>query len=432
MLHAERWFRPLALAACTLALACDGASPERIERWKTAPDGLGKLTATVKEPGVSTPLRAAAAAALVEAGAPERMSGVLAGLTLEERGELIPAVVALLGRVGGASDARQAGDAREALYAMRELATTDAAKKSVDAALLPALEQDVRAGRERAGRYGVKEMFIGLKKDGVPRLLAVLEDPQAPFALPVEVIEKVGDAEARAQGGAALVKRATAADPVPEPLWGAMATLGGKAVVDFLSQRVQGRNPAGSEKAAETMAKLRRTPELLPLALQLAGGPATAPAVREHMFQVVERVGDEAARNGVVALVRSAADNQLRQRAFRAALTIGRGKAIVPALEAVPASVAYTPDELREQLVAPISAMPGLDSREGLFKSLQSPAPIARVVAVLALEKMGFASDAEHLAKLAKDKGVVKGFPRRHTVGTEATRAAAVLRNTKS
>jgi hypothetical protein len=424
--------RHAALVLVALAAGCNRVSSDAIGRWKAAPDGPERLTAALKDPGVAAGLRAEAAATLVEIGYPERMSGTLAGLALDDRATVIPAMVPLLARATDAADPARAGDALEAIYAVRELATTDGAKTGIDAALFPALAKDVRAGREKAGRYAVKEVLLGLGKASVPTLLALLDEPQTPFVLPVEVLDKVGDAEARGKGGAALVKRARAASPAGEDLWGALATLGGKEVIDLLSERVQKGDPGEREKSALAMTKTRRAPELLPLALRLAAAPDTAPAVRDSMFLVVEKIGDEAARKGLIAMVGSATDNGLRARAFRSALTVGRGAAILPALEAVPRTVEYTPDALRADLVAPISAMPGLDSREGLFKAMQSPAPLARLVAILVLEKMGFASDGPHIAKLTADKGKVRGFPRRHTIGGEAARVVEVLRKAKT
>jgi HEAT repeat protein len=424
--------RRAALALLVLAASCQRVSSDAISRWKSAPDGPDRLTAALKDPGGHVDLRAEAAATLVEIGYPERMSGTLAGLSLDDRARVIPLMVPLLARATDAADPTRAGDALEAIYAVRELATTDAAKNGIDAALFPALAKDVRAGRDKAGRYGVKDVLVGLGKASVPTLLGLLDDPQAPFPLAVEVLDKVGDAQSRGQGGASLVKRARATSPVPDDLWGAMATLGGKAVTDFLSERVERGTAGEREKAADTMTKVRRAPELLPLALRLAAAPATAPPLRESMFLVVEKIGDEAARKGLVELIHATEDNALRARAFRSALTVGRGKVIVAALEAVPKTAVYTQESLRADLVAPISAMPGLDSREGLFKAMESPAPLARLVAILVLEKMGFPSDGPHIAKLLADKGRVRGFPRQHTVGGEAARVVEVLRKAKT
>ena len=48
------------------------------------------------------------------------------------------------------------------------------------------------------------------------------------------------------------------------------------------------------------------------------------------------------------------------------------------------------------------------------------------MTAVLALEKVGFDSDAAQVAKLAGDRAKVKGFPT--TIGAEATRIAKALK----
>jgi hypothetical protein len=125
-------------------------------------------------------------------------------------------------------------------------------------------------------------------------------------------------------------------------------------------------------------------------------------------------------------------DPPIRYRAFRAVLKAAGGAVIPEALAAIPRSVRFRSQEVRAELVAPISAMPGMDTRGPLFKSMESPVPLARLVALLALEKMGFASDAVHVAKLEKDTGRVPGLPPEDQVGRQATRIAAVLRKTAS
>jgi hypothetical protein len=417
-----------ALLLALVALGCGRASPEAIERWKREPEGADKLAAAVGDARLGAELRARAATALVESGGVDRAEAAVAGLPIDDRAGVIAALIPQLARLLDAA-AAQAGDAREALYSLREQATADAAKSGIDAVLLPALEKDLRADRPRVGRMAIKDMLVGVGPASVPMLQRVLDDGAAPFAGTVEILDKVGDGPAREQGGAALVKRARAAPPVAPALWSAIATLGGKDVVAFLQDRVEHGAPAEAESAAETMTKLRREPALLPFALRVAAAPATAAKVREHLFEVVEKIGSEEAREGLAKLVGAAPDPAIRYRAFDAALKVGRGKAIVPSLEALPQDTKYTAEEVREHLVRPLASMPGLDSREGLFKCLESKVPLARLVAVLVLEKMGFASDAGPIGKLAGDKGRVQGL-RGQTVGTEAERVAAVLRKT--
>jgi hypothetical protein len=69
-------------------------------------------------------------------------------------------------------------------------------------------------------------------------------------------------------------------------------------------------------------------------------------------------------------------------------------------------------------------------------KALASPAVLARMAAVLALEaplpadarqSLGTSADAAALVRLGSDRGTLKGFPTGDTVGKEAARVAALL-----
>jgi hypothetical protein len=272
----------------------------------------------------------------------------------------------------------------------------------------------------------VKDILVAMGAGSLPRLLALLDDPKIPLETAVEVVDKIGDAQAREQGGAALVRRAKASPrPVAEPLWVALATLGGKDVAAFLEAEVGGAGPEAA-RAALAMTKLRRHPAVLPFALKTAAAPETTAEVRERMFEVAQGLGTEDARKGLVALVGSAEDEALRYRAFEAALKAGRGPALLPALEALPAGARYRAEDIQGRLVRPISELPGMETREGLFKALESKAPLARLVGILALEKMGFASDAQFIGKLSKDKGAIKGL--KEKVGQEAERVVAALK----
>jgi hypothetical protein len=251
---------------CLLVLlglaACGRVSPSAIERWRSAPDGPDRLAAAVIDQSVDPGLRASAGAALVEIGAYARLQTAVATLDAHQRTRVVPLLVPLLGKLLDATDPERAGDAREVLYALRIDAPD--ARPHIDAVLLPALEADLRAGRTMARRQRVKDLVIGLGPVVVPRMVALLEDPAVPFATPVEAVFKVGDRRARHEGGAALVRRAQAARPVPEALWAALAILGGDAAVTYLEA-------AAAQGTEGAMAALARMP----------GRAATPPAPRD-------------------------------------------------------------------------------------------------------------------------------------------------------
>jgi hypothetical protein len=113
--------------------------------------------------------------------------------------------------------------------------------------------------------------------------------------------------------------------------------------------------------------------------------------------------------------------------AYQAAVRIGKEAAVVPGLEAFPKTATLKPEDVKAQPVKAIESL-GMPARPALNAALASPSPLARMTAVLALETMGTAADADALAKLARDRGVVRGFPPGTSVGREATRVAAALK----
>jgi hypothetical protein len=423
------------LVVFTLALGgfaasgCSRPDAAAVERLKGSPEAGPKLGAIVKDDAAAPDVRGAAAAALVEVGLGEEMEAAVAGLDIGERARLIPAIVPRLQPMLELPDAEKSGDARDALYALRAQATTGEVRKSIEDVLFPALIKDVRAGRERVGRYGVKDMLIGIGPRAVDLLLPLLEDPAVPFATIVEVIDKVGNVETKEKAGDALVARAGKSPSLPETFWPALASMGGKKAGDFMMAAVERGMQPEVERAAIAMAKMPpKTPGLTSFAVSKAGSAVTPAPLREQLFVVAERDHTEEGRKALLALIGSTHDNAIRHRAFRALLKAAGGAAILEALETYPPRARLTSTELREQIVAPLSAMPGMDTRGPLFKGLQSKSPLARLVAILVLEHMGFKSDAEVIAKLEKDNGAVPGLPPEDRVGRQAARAAAQLR----
>lgn len=420
--------RPLRLAViASFALAaCGRPGPEQVQAWKQAQQG-DRLVAALKDAKGTPAVRGAAALALVELGWADRVQSAVAAMPIEERAGAIPAVVAALTPVLRAADADRAWGALEALFALRPHATTEATRKQVDAALFPAAEERLRAGRTEGGRRTLQEMLTATGADAVPLVHKLLDDSAVPFQVPVAVLDAVGTPQDRARGGAGLVKRARGQGRVPEPLWKALGTLGGPDVVAYLGEKVTAGGPEDVEGASQAMAAMRREPALLPLALQVAGQPARPEPVRERMIDVAEKVGSEEAQKGLTGLIARVPEPALRYRAFRAALKAGRGKVLLPALEAFPAAATYTPQEIDKEMVGAIYEL-GWENREGLFRALESRSPFARMAAVLTLERSGLGSDADQVAKLSRDRGQVRGFPPGRTIGVEASRVAALLK----
>ncbi len=412
-----------------LLLAGCGPSDEKIESWKSSPEGGPRLVAAVKDPSLAPARRGHAAAALVEMGLEQDMEAALAGFDVADRASVVPYLVPRLAAWLDAPDPARSGDARDALYALREQAPMEQARKMIDQVLLPALVKDARAGRERAGRNLIKTILINIGAPTIPLLTPLLADPSVPFATPVEVMDKVADLPAREEAGNALTRRARALPEVPEPLWPALATLGGKDAAAFLMATVAKAKEPDARRAADALLKLRRTPAVGEFAVRVAPAPETTPEIREILFQVAEKDGSEETGKALVELMGKTHDRELRKRVFAACIKAAPGgKLILPALEALPLDLRYDAKVLKEDFLAPLSTRPGFETRRPYFRAMESKSPLARLIGIWGIENMGFSSDAEKLAKLSGDSGTVKGLPASLAVGKEATRAAAALK----
>jgi hypothetical protein len=408
-----------------LAGGCRPVTAEQVASWKGSDEGRERLVTALRDEGVPLAVRAQAGAALAEVGWFDRLESALAGMPFDGRARLIPAIVPLVAPSLDAPDQSKAHDAREALFSLRRQATTDEGTKAVDAALVPALERELRAGRGEGGGHSAKEMLLTYGAAAAPVALRVLDDVKAPYDTAVEIIDKVGDQAARDQGSSALVKRARAASPTPAPLRKALSKLSGAPAIAFLEEKIEQGAPQEKLDAAATLGECRLDKTVVPFAVKVAKDRSNTPALREQLVAVLEKLPSDEARLGLVQLIEADPDPAFRYRAFAAVVKSGSGRTVRKALEAFPASISFRPDEVREKLVAPIASL-GFRGREETFQSLDSKAPLARMVAIWTLEKAGFGGDAKQLDKHTADKGRVKGIT--PTVGAEAARAAAALK----
>jgi hypothetical protein len=406
---------------------CGSATSERLQAWKTTPEGQERLAKALRDSSLTPALRGEAAAALTEVGMVDRVESAVAGMPFEERAQVIAAATPLVGRGLQEKEAARFWDAHEVLMMLRRHSTTDAGTRDIDALLMPALERDVRTGQLEGGRHSVKEMLAALGPAALPVLTKLMADGKAPFAVPVELLDKVADNPTREAGSAALVKRARAVKPVPPELWKALSTLGGAPAIAYLQETVEKWDSDAQLEAARALAAVRPDPTLVAFAIKIARNAGMPRPVRDQMLAQAEKIGNEEARTGLVEIIANDKDPEIRFQAFASVCKAGTGRQLLAALEAFPAGLAYTPEQIRERLVAPIAAM-GYGGRPDVFKALQSKSPLARLVAVWFLEKSGFASDAPQLSKVVNDKGSVKGLPAGTTIGREATRVVATLK----
>jgi hypothetical protein len=423
----------LALLCALVASGCESVSSDSIARWKTTQKGPAKLQEAVKDSSVPANLRAEAAAALVDIGMADEADQALGTVPAGARADLVKALVPLYIQQLKAPALPKARAARDALFNARSLAGPEE-QRQIDAVLLPSIEADLRAGRVSGGRNSVDKMLAAIGPVSAPMLVSLLEDPRVPFEGVVESLDRVADPASRERGGAALVKRATASPQISVAMWRALGSLGGRTAGAFLMQKAAGNSGTDAVSAIQALEQ-RHEPALLPMALAMAGDPKANKSVREEMFGLVEKIGGPEAQRGLVRIIAADANELVRYRAYEAALAAGGAEAVVPALEAFPAKASYKKEDVVDYLVKDIAKI-GRPARPALTRALASPAALARMTAVLALEAPLASDPGKHLAgtadapgvlKLSGDKGTVRGFPPGDSVGKEAARVGAVL-----
>jgi hypothetical protein len=410
-----------------LLLACESVNSDSIQRWKNTEKGPGKLEDALRDSKLPPKLRAEAALALVQIGRPEAVEAGLPSLAPGDREavstELVPLFVAQLEH-GSVNEAR---DARDSLFSLREGANP-ALQKQIDAALLPSLARELRAGRVAGGRHTMDRMLLAMGAPAAPMLLQILDEPAAPYPAVVEVLTKIADPQDRDKAAASLVKRARASgSAIPQQLWRAMGQIGGKPSVEFLSEKVERGHESDALMAAQALQQGPRMPGLVTVAMKLAGNQRANKAVRDEMFGLLEYVGSPEAKEGAVNIIATDPEPLVRYRAYETALAIGKAEAVVSALEAFPAGATHKREDVVDFLAKDIQKIGPATGRPAAVSALASKSPLARMTGVLALETIGTAAEAPAVGKLAGDRSTVKGFPPGATVGKEAVRVAGIL-----
>ena len=422
----------LAAGAVSLLGACNKPTSDSIQLWKTTEKGPERLHDALADHSVPPRLRAEAAVALVDIGRAEEVDTVIAGLTADDRAEiaktLAPSYEAAMTAQGPTGATSERGLAyRDALYSLRQSVPPEDQKR-IDAALLAALESDLKVGKLRQGRHSLDKMLTAIGPDSSAMLVRVLAT-DAPYGPPAEMLAKIGDDASRDKGAAALLARMPklkTTEKRPDLIYRALGLLGGPTAVKFLEAKATSGEKEEALLATRALGE-RRDPAALPFALKIAADARADKSVRDEMFGVVENIGGLEAEKGLVAIISSDKDEIVRYRAFEAMLGARKAEGIQPGLEAFPASATYKKVDVDDLLVKLIEKQ-GEGARPALVKTLSSRVPLARMTAAMALEQIGRAPDAPALEKAAGDTTPVKGFPTGDTVGKQAARAAEAVK----
>ena len=427
--------RTFALAGLLLLAlsACESATSERIEAWKSTQKGPDKIEAALRGGNVPANLRAEAAAALADIGRPEKVDEIMAALEAGERWEILKTLVEIHIKGMTSPQVPKAREARDGLFSVRQYAPPEEQKR-IDGVLLASIEKDLSEGRFAGGRHSLDKMLSAIGPASGPMLVKLLGDPKSPYRGLAELLVKVCDEPTRDKAGAALLGRVSPGKPIPGDMWLALGLLGGPTVTEYLAGEMQKGTPEEAIAAAKALQQAR-FPSVLSLALKIAADAKANKELRGEAFGVIEKIGGPEAQKGLLRIIAEDKNDLVRYRAHEAALEIGKGDAIVPALQAFSGKLSFKREDVVDFLVKDISKL-GAKAKPQVLATLGSPSALARMAAVLALEaplpsnpkgRMGGPEDAAALQKLADDKASIKGFPSGVTVGTEAKRVASLL-----
>jgi hypothetical protein len=413
-----------------LGLGCSArVSSENIALWKTTEKGPDRLHEALADHSVPPKLRAEAAVALVDINRSGEVDQILTAASADERAEITKSLEPAYEVAMKDPAPEKALAYRDALFSLRQVASPDDQKR-IDAALLPALEAELQAGKVRQGEHSLDKMLTAIGPDSAAMLVRVLGAPDQPYGQAADLLAKVGDEAARDRGAAALIARAPKIKAKekdhPDFFYKALGTLGGPAAVKYLEAEVAGGKQEEALRAARALGE-RRDAAVLPFALKIAGDTKADKALRDEMFGVVETIGGLEAEKGLLGIISSDKEEIVRYHAFESVLTVRKADGIIPALEAFPASAGYKRVDVDDLLVKLIEKI-GQPARPVLVQALGSRVPLARMTAVMALAQIGKAPDAPALEKAAGDSSPVKGFPVGDTVGKEAAAAAEIVK----
>jgi hypothetical protein len=407
------------------APACQKPSSDNIQLWKTTEKGPDKLRAALADSAVIPKLRAEAAAALVDIGRADDADAEIARIPTDERVAIAQNLIPLYEVAIKDPSPERAVAARDALFSVRGVVGPEDQKR-IDGALLPSIEADLRSGRLRAGRHSIDKVLTAIGPDAGAMLVRVLAQVPPSYPLVADMLGRIGDDQTRAAGAEELIAYSKKAKFAPPALWKALGRIGGPVANKALEERA---GSANRDDAVTAVRAMRERPDaaLLPFALKVAADARADKLIRDEMFGVVESIGGDDARQGLLSIISADREELVRYRAFEVVLAVSKADGVIPALDAFPAGVAYKKVDVDDLLVKLIEKI-GAPARPVLVQALGSPAPLTRMTAVMALEQIGRAADAPALQKIANDTTALKGFPAGETIGKEAMRVAEIVK----
>lgn len=418
----------LLLALALLAVGCEKPSIENIETWKGTVKGPARLESTVESSGVEPALRARAAIALSDIGKGDRVDALLQSMDADARAPLVTALIAAHGEALKAGGIK-ASSARDGLFGLRAYAGPGEIE-TLDTLLVAAIGNQLKLSGQFSGSHSLAKIVEAVGARAAPVLLALLETPSENPSEIASLLAMVGDDKTRAAASDALVNYLRDRATVSPGMWEALGTLGGPSATAFLQKSVKANKDESAVRAAQAL-RLRPHPELGPFALAVANDPRMNGSVRDEMFGLVEGCCGDSVVPGLGTVIGTTREDMVRYRAYEAAITAGGPGAIVPTLEAFPTKLSFKVEDVQDFLVKDIEKSAARkDSKApviaALVAGLNSPSPLCRVVALMALEKLGSRAESSAVKALETDKATLAGFSG-GSVGEVARRVAEKL-----
>jgi hypothetical protein len=405
----------LVLVALAPALAaCERASHENLDRWLSTEKGVDKLREAVRDPDLSTELRAHAAQNLiihVENLFPVAKEA-LEDMDDDERREVMVELAPRLwesARIAREKDVPTPvqAQAKDALYELRGLANDDT-RRRIDGYLVEWLAGGYYEGRATVGRVSGRTIVRQLGPIAAPKLLEsarrlLIRPPDAEGARVrvddelLVALASTGETEAAALLVDMVVKDYK--DPtLPKR---ALAAMHEAYVQPTAGQPVSAR-PAlvGQIDRLGTVARDENLPGVM----------------NNDAVDLIAAVGPPECIPPFVELARlPSAQQAYRWVGIQRGLRCGGAQAVVPIVEAIPDVIPYERALLEKYVYKEILAAPGSAKvAEQARLLLASKSWVARVTGIEVLgalkQRATAAQDAERIRQLAKDRTVLKGW----------------------